>query len=152
MGLCTMLCGSQNGRGVWGRMETCICLLESLHCSSETLATLLIGYAPMQNKNFFKNEKEWICVYIWLIHFIVQQKLAQHCKATILQEKHFFLKSHWTIWMKNREHDLLKPCKNPGKNDMNWRLMVFIFGPLTASQTICKTDKHTLVESGRRSP
>ena len=25
--------------------------------------------------------------HIWLIHFPVQQKLTQHCKATILQEK-----------------------------------------------------------------
>ena len=26
-----------------------------------------------------------ICVYIWLIHFVIQQKLTQHCKAIILQ-------------------------------------------------------------------
>ena len=26
-------------------------------------------------------------VFIWLIHFIVQQKLAQHCKVIILQKK-----------------------------------------------------------------
>ena len=26
-----------------------------------------------------------IYVYIWLIHFVVQQKLTQHCKAIILQ-------------------------------------------------------------------
>ena len=25
-----------------------------------------------------------ICVYVWLILFIVQQKLTQHCKASIL--------------------------------------------------------------------
>ena len=28
-----------------------------------------------------------ICMYIWLIHFIVQWKPAQHCKATIPQLK-----------------------------------------------------------------
>ena len=65
MDLCTAHgCGSLNGRGVSGRMETCICMTESLHCSSETLTTLLIGYPPMQNKNLFKNEREWIHVYI----------------------------------------------------------------------------------------
>ena len=25
--LCSMLCGSLDGRGVWGRMDTCICML-----------------------------------------------------------------------------------------------------------------------------
>ena len=29
----------------------------------------------------------YIYIYIWLIHFAVQQKLTQHCKATRLQRK-----------------------------------------------------------------
>ena len=45
-----MLCGSLGGRGVWGRMDTCICMGETLHCSCETTTTLLIGYTPTQNK------------------------------------------------------------------------------------------------------
>ena len=36
--LCTMLCGSLNGKGVWGRTT------ESLCCSPETITTLLTGY------------------------------------------------------------------------------------------------------------
>ena len=28
-----------------------------------------------------------IYVYVQLIHFAVQQKLTQHCKATVLQQK-----------------------------------------------------------------
>ena len=28
-----------------------------------------------------------ICVYIWLIHDVVQKKLTQHCKAIIFQLK-----------------------------------------------------------------
>ena len=39
-------------KGVWGRMDTCICMAESLRCSAETTTTLLIGYIPIQNKNF----------------------------------------------------------------------------------------------------
>ena len=31
-----------------------------------------------------RSEREGIYVYIQLIHFVVQQKLTQHCKATIL--------------------------------------------------------------------
>ena len=36
-----------DGRGVWGRMGTCICMTESLYCVPETITTLLIGYAPI---------------------------------------------------------------------------------------------------------
>ena len=42
---------------VWGRMETCICTAESLHCSSETTTALSIGYTPIQNKNLKKKNK-----------------------------------------------------------------------------------------------
>ena len=45
--VCSMLWGSQDGRAVWGRMDTCMCIAEFLCCSSETLTTLLIGYTPV---------------------------------------------------------------------------------------------------------
>ena len=32
-----VLCGSLNGRGVWGRMDTCVCMAELLCCSPETI-------------------------------------------------------------------------------------------------------------------
>ena len=48
--LCSVLCGSQDGRGVWGRMDTCTCMAESLYCPPESMATLLIGYTPIHNK------------------------------------------------------------------------------------------------------
>ena len=44
-----MLCVSLDGKGVWGRMDTCICTAESLHCSSEAITTLLVDYTPKQN-------------------------------------------------------------------------------------------------------
>ena len=53
-----MLCGSLDGRGVWERMDTCICMAESLSCSPETTTTLLIGYTPVQNKTFKAWEKK----------------------------------------------------------------------------------------------
>ena len=34
-----------------------------------------------------KNRREWICVYVWMGHFVVQQKLSQPFKLTVLQEK-----------------------------------------------------------------
>ena len=45
-----MFCGSLDGRGVWGRMDTWISGAESLHCSTETITTFLTGYSPIQNK------------------------------------------------------------------------------------------------------
>ena len=33
-----------DGRGVWRRMDTYICVAESFHCSPKTITTLLIGY------------------------------------------------------------------------------------------------------------
>ena len=50
--LCSMLCGSLDGRGVWERMDTCICTAESLHCSPETIITFLIGYTQYKIKSF----------------------------------------------------------------------------------------------------
>ena len=52
MEVSSMLCGSLDGRRVWGRTDTCICMAESLCCSPETTTTLLIGYTPIQNKKF----------------------------------------------------------------------------------------------------
>ena len=48
MEFCSVLCGSLDGRGIWERMDTCICMAESLRCSPETLTTLLIGYTAVQ--------------------------------------------------------------------------------------------------------
>ena len=49
-----VLCGSLDGRGVCRRMDTCICMAESLHCSLETIIILLIDYTPTQNGKFKK--------------------------------------------------------------------------------------------------
>ena len=40
-----MLCGRLDEREVWGRMDTWICVVESLQHSPETITALLISYA-----------------------------------------------------------------------------------------------------------
>ena len=52
-----MLCASQDGRGIWGRMDTCISMAESLPCSPETITTLLVGYTQYKIKSL-KFEKK----------------------------------------------------------------------------------------------
>ena len=46
---------SLGGRGVRGRMDTCIRVAESLPCSPETSTPLLISYTPRQSKKIFKS-------------------------------------------------------------------------------------------------
>ena len=58
MELCSVLCGSLDGRGFWGRMDTCICMAEFLCCPPETITTLLIGYPPKQNKKLKKEKAQ----------------------------------------------------------------------------------------------
>ena len=53
MELCSMLCGSLDGSGVWGRMDTCVCMAQSLCCPPET-TMLSVEYTPLQNKNLIK--------------------------------------------------------------------------------------------------
>ena len=53
--LCSVLCGSRDGRGVWGRRDTCICMVESLCCPPKTITTtLLIVSTPISNKSITK--------------------------------------------------------------------------------------------------
>ena len=40
--LCSMLCGSLDGRGVSGRTDTCMSMAECLYYPPETVTTLLI--------------------------------------------------------------------------------------------------------------
>ena len=49
MELYSMFCASLDGRGIWGRMDTRICMADSLHYAPKTITTLLIGYTPIQN-------------------------------------------------------------------------------------------------------
>lgn len=42
MELCSMVCGSLDRRSL-GRMDTCICMAESLRCSPETITTLFVN-------------------------------------------------------------------------------------------------------------
>ena len=44
MELFSILCASLDGRGVWGRMDTCICMAEFLCYLPETVKTWLMGF------------------------------------------------------------------------------------------------------------
>ena len=46
----------QPGWGVCGRMDTCVCMVESLCCLPKTITALLIGYTPVQDKKVKPNK------------------------------------------------------------------------------------------------
>ena len=48
-------------KAVWRRMDTCRCMVESLHCSPETITMLLIDSTTIQNK---KLKKKCVCVCV----------------------------------------------------------------------------------------
>ena len=50
--LCSVSCTSLDGRGAWRRMDSCICMAESLCYLPETITAWLISYIPTQNKKF----------------------------------------------------------------------------------------------------
>ena len=54
LGTLLNLWGSLDGRGVWERIDTGICMTESLHYSLKTITTLLTDYTPTQNKKLKK--------------------------------------------------------------------------------------------------
>ena len=58
-----MLRASLDGTAVWGRMDVCARMAETLCSSPETTTTLLIGYTPIQNKKFeVWEEKDSVCL------------------------------------------------------------------------------------------
>ena len=57
MELCSMLCGSLDGRGIWERMDAGIRMAEFVRCSPETITTLFISYTLIQNKKFKQQQK-----------------------------------------------------------------------------------------------
>ena len=53
--LCSVLCGSLDGNGVWGRVDTYMCVAESLHCTwnyhnvvNQLCVCMLIRFSPVQ--------------------------------------------------------------------------------------------------------
>ena len=55
-----MLCASLDGSGVWGRIDSCICMAESLSFLPETMTTLLIGCTQYKIKSLEFETKIWM--------------------------------------------------------------------------------------------
>ena len=60
MKVCPVLCGSLGGRGVWGRIATCIRMAESLHSSPESVTMLLTSISQYKIKSLKKCKKNHV--------------------------------------------------------------------------------------------
>ena len=69
----SVLCSNLDGRGLWGRIDTYICMAETLHCSPEITTTLLIGYTSIQNKMFKQTNKN-ISPLFWVLSPLVTRQ------------------------------------------------------------------------------
>ena len=59
-------------------MDTCVCMVESLCCSPETITTLLTSYTPVQNKKF--DVYHWYtCIYGIYTYHCAAAKSLQSC-------------------------------------------------------------------------
>ena len=76
----SVLCGSLDGRGVWGRMDTHVCRAESLRFSLETITVLLIGYTLIQNKKLKKIPDS--VVLGWGLRFCISKSLPLYASDT----------------------------------------------------------------------
>ena len=67
--------GAWIGGELWGRMDTCICIAESLCCPPETITTLLIRLYPNIKFKSFKN----IALKCYLFHSWFFLSLLKFC-------------------------------------------------------------------------
>ena len=59
------------------------------------LCDLLEGWDREGGKEMQEGGDMGIYVYVYLIHFVIQQKLTQHCKAIILQKRCYLKNLLW---------------------------------------------------------
>ena len=57
--LCSAFCGSLDGSGVWGRMDACMCMAESLPCSLENITTLFVNLLYPHIHKKLKRKPKW---------------------------------------------------------------------------------------------
>ena len=69
------------GRSLGENGDTCICMAEPLCCPPETIITLLISYASIQNKKFYKSMLFWFIGYLFIlfiIYFYEQKSILRY--------------------------------------------------------------------------
>ena len=110
--------------GVSGRMDTCICTAEFLHCSPKVTTTLLTGNILVQNKKFKvwgkKSTYPHLTLFTWvkqLFYNLHAWKWSRFCRSGFICIVFFFLKQKclspysWNIFT----WDVFNVCWSPRK-------------------------------------
>ena len=81
--------GERGGSRMDGEFEDNRCKL--LHLEQITIRSCSVAQesiaSPLGQNMMEDNTRKGMYMYVWLGHFAVQQKLAQHCKSTIIKNK-----------------------------------------------------------------
>ena len=73
---CSKFCSNLNGKRIWKRTDTCVCITESLCCTPE-MNTFLVNHIPVWHKNLKKENDHGLLdgsksglesKYIWNLH------------------------------------------------------------------------------------
>ena len=113
MELCSMLCGSLDGRAVWGRMDMCI-WLSPFPVRLKLSHFLIIGCTPIQNKKFKKQSHKLLQVKqstfvgipnLWGAYLCLCCKMPLSSMKgnvqfypRVMEDKHL----HCSLWKKNQ--------------------------------------------------
>ena len=73
-----MFCGSLNGKGDGERMDTCMCMAESLCCPPETITTLLIGCVVQSLNRVQLFVTPWTVAHKAYLSFTIFQSFLKH--------------------------------------------------------------------------
>ena len=101
MELCSMLCGSLDGRGVWERMDACLCLPESLHCLPESITTLFVKWLFPNTK--FKTKEIWDVNNIVTVYYMVGEEiqLKPFLRLKKILSEYTFGRCYWELNIKS---------------------------------------------------
>ena len=113
MELCSVLCASLDGRGAWGRMDACICMIELLCCLPEIITTLIISYTSIQNKKFRRRKKELQTTLLSIFRLKSAERAQLVKNLTVM----------WETWVRSLGwEDPLEKGKATHSSILAWRI------------------------------
>ena len=87
-----MLCSSLDARGVLGKMDTRMCMAESLCCPPETITTLLISYSVQSLSRVWLFTTPWTAACQVSLSFTISQSLLKLTSIeSIMPSNHLIL-------------------------------------------------------------
>ena len=99
--LCSVLCGRLDGRGLWGSMNICVCMAESLCCPPETVTTLSTGCIQYKIKSFKSPVSiRSLCFLRWPLGVSVVLWGVHHCPSFPEMGQ----TAHSSLWLEPLSH------------------------------------------------